>query len=310
MLSKIAKKQDLVFIPKFAVLKQLLNKIEMMYIFKKEQLLNDFLRDKAQKIAFVPTMGALHDGHLSLIKKGKDLGGLVVSSIFVNPTQFDNAEDLDKYPRTVEEDVAKLVSVETDALFLPNVKEIYPDGTEPKKDFDFGKLDQTMEGAFRDGHFAGVAQVVNRLLEIVRPDWIVMGQKDIQQTAIVRSMLKQTKHKTKLVIAPTIREADGLAMSSRNRRLTDEERLEAPVLSATLKEAIDSYQQMPIEEVKAKAVESIEKTGALKVDYFEIVDLHTMQPIEKWEDAEEIAICTAAFLGKVRLIDNRLILKE
>jgi len=281
-----------------------------MYIFKKEELLRDFIKNKEEKIAFVPTMGALHDGHLSLIKKGKELGGLVVSSIFVNPTQFDSAEDLKKYPRTVEEDVAKLVSVETDVLLLPSVDEVYPDGTSPKKTYDFGKLDQTMEGAFRDGHFAGVAQVVNRLLEMVRPDWIVMGQKDIQQTTIVRSLLQQTNHKTELVIAPTIRETDGLAMSSRNRRLTEEERMEAPILHAALTEAKDSYKKLLIEELKANAVEKIEKTGALKVDYLEIVDLHTMQPIGKWEEAEEFAICTAAFLGKVRLIDNVLILKE
>ena len=281
-----------------------------MYIFKTEQLLKEYLKNKDQKVAFVPTMGALHNGHLSLIKKGKELGGLVVSSIFVNPTQFDNAEDLDKYPRTVEDDVAKLVSVGTDALLLPTVEEIYPSGTEPKVNYDFGKLDQTMEGEKRDGHFAGVAQVVNRLLEIVEPDWIVMGQKDIQQTAIVRSLLQQTDHKTALVIAPTIRETDGLAMSSRNRRLTEEERIEAPILSATLKTAKLLYKSMPIENVKANAVANIEKSGSLKVDYFEIVDLHTMQPIKNWDDAEEIAICTAAFLGKVRLIDNMLILKE
>lgn len=307
--SKIGKNEVCIFMLKFAAEYEFpLKKNKMMYLFKKEQLLNDFLKKKKQKIAFVPTMGALHNGHLSLIKKGKDLGGLVVSSIFVNPTQFDNAEDLKKYPRTVEDDVAKLVSVETDVLFLPSVDEIYPKGTEPTKVYDFGELDQTMEGEHRDGHFAGVAQVVNRLLEIVRPDWIVMGQKDIQQTAIVRSLLKQTSHKTQLVIAPTIREADGLAMSSRNRRLLPEERAEAPILHTALQAAKAQYKKEAIGDVKAAAIASIEESGNLKVDYFEIVDLHTMQPIAEWGNAKEIAICTAAFLGKVRLIDNVLIM--
>jgi len=238
------------------------------------------------------------------------LGALVVSSIFVNPTQFDNSEDLKKYPRTVEDDISKLVSVETDVVFLPSVEEIYPNGTEPTANYDFGALDKTMEGEHRDGHFAGVAQVVNRLLEIVRPDWIVMGQKDIQQTAIVRSLLKQTSHKTKLVIAPTVREADGLAMSSRNRRLLPDERTEAPILHATLEAAKAQYKKESIEKVKADSIARIEESGNLKVDYFEIADLHTMQPIEDWKDAKEIAICTAAFLGKVRLIDNVLIQKK
>ena len=279
-----------------------------MYIFKTEQSLKAHLEKNQQKrVAFVPTMGALHEGHLSLINRAKELLGLVVCSIFVNPTQFDNAQDLEKYPRTVEADILQLLEGETDLLFLPSTAEVYPNGTKTTVTYDFGQLDQTMEGAHRAGHFAGVAQVVNRLLEIVQPDWIVMGQKDIQQTAIIRRLLSLTESATELIIAPTVREPDGLAMSSRNRRLQPNERKEAPILHATLQAAKDAYMRLPIEQLIAESIDKIEASGSVKVDYFEVADLHTMQPIREWGASTEIAICTAAFLGAVRLIDNVII---
>jgi len=280
-----------------------------LYLFKKAKELRAFLDQQNRPVAFVPTMGALHQGHLSLVEEAGRMGGLVVVSIFVNPTQFDNAEDLDKYPRTVAEDVQLLIEANTDVLYLPTIDDVYPDGTEPQKSFDFGLLDKTLEGASRDGHFEGVAQVVSRLLEIVDPDHLVMGQKDIQQTAIIRSMLAQSDFKTELFIKKTVRDPDGLAMSSRNRRLTPEERLESPILYATLQATKDMKGKMPLSELKAAAVENIERTGHFKVDYFEVVGLDTMQIVDDWDETDELAICVAAFIGKVRLIDNVLITK-
>lgn len=280
-----------------------------MYLFKKAKELRAFLDQQNRPVAFVPTMGALHQGHLSLVEEASRMGGLVVVSIFVNPTQFDNAEDLDKYPRTVAEDVQLLIEANTDVLYLPTIEDVYPNGTEPQRSFDFGHLDKTLEGASRDGHFEGVAQVVSRLLEIVDPDHLVMGQKDIQQTAIIRSMLAQSDFKTELFIKKTVRDPDGLAMSSRNRRLTPEERLESPILYATLQATKDMKGKMSLTELKEAAVENIERSGYFKVDYFEVVGLDTMQIVETWGETDELAICVAAFIGKVRLIDNVLITK-
>ena len=280
-----------------------------MYLFKKAKELRAFLDKQNRPVAFVPTMGALHEGHLSLVEEAASMGGLVVVSIFVNPTQFDNEEDLVKYPRPVSEDVQLLIQANTDVLYLPTVDDVYPNGTEPQKHFDFGQLDKTMEGAFRDGHFEGVAQVVSRLLSIIDPDHLVMGQKDIQQTAIVRSMLKQSDFKTELFLKKTVRDPDGLAMSSRNRRLTPAERLEAPILYATIQATKDMDGKMSIAELKAASIESIERSGYFKVDYFEVVNLDTMQLVDDWSESDELAICVAAFIGKVRLIDNVLITK-
>jgi len=280
-----------------------------LYLFKKAKELRAFLDKQNRPVAFVPTMGALHEGHLSLVEEAAAMGGLVVVSIFVNPTQFDNKEDLVKYPRTVVEDVQLLIQANTDVLYLPTVDDVYPNGTEPQKHFDFGQLDKTMEGAFRDGHFEGVAQVVARLLTIVDPDHLVMGQKDIQQTAIVRSMLKQSDFKAELFLKKTVRDPDGLAMSSRNRRLTPAERLEAPILYATIQATKDMHGKMSIAELKAASIESIERSGYFKVDYFEVVNLDTMQLVDDWSESDELAICVAAFIGKIRLIDNVLITK-
>lgn len=281
-----------------------------MYIFKKITDLRLHLQKaKAnnENIAFVPTMGALHDGHLSLIKIAKEKGDLTICSIFVNPTQFNDPKDLDKYPRKDKEDIKMLIEAECDVLFLPNVDEVYPKGTTPQKEFDFGKLTAPMEGAHRPGHFEGMVQVVNRLLEIVEPDFIIMGQKDYQQAAIVRQLLVQAHPSTSIVVAPIIREKDGLAMSSRNVRLEPDERKEAPTIYASLSALKAIHKAMPLEKVKKEAIEKIEASGSMKIDYLEVADAITLQPIQNWEEAEEVVACIAVHLGKVRLIDNVLI---
>jgi len=239
-----------------------------------------------QKIAFVPTMGALHNGHLSLIKIAQEKGDLTVASIFVNPTQFNDPKDLDKYPRKDEEDIAMLIEKGCDILFLPSVEEVYPDGTTPIKEFEFGKLTEPMEGAHRPGHFEGMVQVVNRLLEIVEPDFIIMGQKDYQQSAIVRQLLVQAHPNTEIIVAPIIREEDGLAMSSRNVRLLPDERAEAPTIQAALSILKSLHKVMPLKDAKKEAIEKIEASGSMKVDYLEVADAITLQPVKKWKKAK------------------------
>lgn len=281
-----------------------------MYIFKKVSDIQHHLekeRAAGKTIAFAPTMGALHNGHMSLIKKSNEMGDICVSSIFVNPTQFDQKEDLEKYPRTVEVDIEMLAKNECDVLFLPRVEEIYPDGTSPKVKYDFGEVGNVLEGAHRQGHFEGVAQVVNRLLEIVQPNWIVMGQKDYQQTAIIRKLLRLTDSNTEIVVSPTIREEDGLAMSSRNVRLEEEERAEAPTIHNALEGIRTAFGKLGVETAKKEAIIKIEKSGSMKVDYLDIVHFETLQSVKDWEEAEQLVACTAVHLGKVRLIDNVLL---
>ena len=255
-------------------------------------------------VAFVPTMGALHEGHLSLVEEAAAMGGLVVVSIFVNPTQFDNKEDLVKYPRTVVEDVQLLIQANTDVLYLPTVDDVYPNGTEPQKHFDFGQLDKTMEGAFRDGHFEGVAQVVARLLTIVDPDHLVMGQKDIQQTAIVRSMLKQSDFKAELFLKKTVRDPDGLAMSSRNERLTADQREKAKVLYATLKELRSLVAVMNPDEVADWGRDRLQGLDYCELEYLEVAESRTLQTIYRWHECKAARAFVVARFGEIRLIDN------
>ncbi len=281
-----------------------------MYIFKKVSDLQHHLEKESEAgktIAFAPTMGALHDGHVSLIDQSNEIADICVSSIFVNPTQFDQKEDLEKYPRTVDADIEILAKNKCDVLFLPEVEDVYPDGMEAKEQYDFGQLGNVLEGAHRSGHFEGVAQVVNRLLEIVKPNWIVMGQKDYQQTAIIRRLLKLTNSKTEIVVSPTIREEDGLAMSSRNVRLEPDERAEAPIINEVLEGVRTAADKLSVAMAKKEAILKIEKSGSMKVDYLDIVHFETLQSVKNWDDAEQLVVCTAVHLGKVRLIDNIII---
>ncbi|MCB0544314.1 MAG: pantoate--beta-alanine ligase [Saprospiraceae bacterium] len=277
-----------------------------MLIFKKAADLQAWLngeRNTGKSIGFAPTMGALHDGHLDLVRMAKKECDRAVVSIFVNPTQFNDPKDLEKYPRTPEKDATLLIGVDCDALFIPPVEEVYPPGPDLTVHLDFGQLDQVMEGEFRPGHFKGMATVVNRLLDIVQPHRLYMGQKDFQQLTIVRNMLAQLHSPVELVMCPTRREADGLAMSSRNVRLSPAMRAAAPVIYQTLVWAKETFPEQAATAVRASATARLSEAG-LRPEYFDIVDGITLQPVERWQDSDFVVACTAAFAAEVRLIDN------
>ncbi len=265
-------------------------------------------KDKGLSIGFVPTMGALHQGHLSLIDCAAFECNFVVVSIFVNPTQFNDSKDLEKYPRQPEEDLKILKGRAVDIVFLPSVEQIYPKPV--NRVFDFGILDKVMEGKFRPGHFNGVAQVVSRLFDIVSPDKAFFGEKDFQQLAIISEMVKIEKYPVKIVSCPTIREKDGLAMSSRNKLLTLELRELAPVISKSLNESRNFVHSKSPAEIIKFVSDTINDTNKLEVEYFEIVDGASLQNIAHWDESNYIVGCIAVFAGKVRLIDNVIYKKE
>jgi len=280
-----------------------------MILFKKVEQLQSYIasqKQNNQKVGFVPTMGALHNGHLSLIRQAKAENDLVVCSIFVNPTQFNDAADLEKYPRTAAKDIQLLTSVSCDVLLMPPAEEVYPKGLDTTLELDFGDLARVMEGKFRPGHFDGMAQVVNRLLNIVLPHNLYMGQKDFQQLTIVRSMLKQLDSKINLVMCPIVREEDGLAMSSRNVRLNTEHRKLALVLSQTLKKAKELIAEKTPVEIQKWAMEEL-AIADFKPEYFDIVDGVTLQAVEDFQGTDFAVACTAVWVGEVRLIDNMVL---
>ncbi len=282
-----------------------------MYIFKTVTSLQRFLflrRNEGKVIGFVPTMGALHEGHISLIKESRKATHLTVCSIFVNPTQFNNPEDLIKYPRTIETDIALLEKNGCHVLFLPDEKEIYPNSNLDLPEYDFGYLDKPMEGAFRPGHFKGMSQVVKRLLDIVHPVYLFMGQKDYQQFKIVEKMIQITKSKVKLVMCPTMRERNGLAMSSRNERLEPNERKQAAHIYKALELINNHSKNIPVEQLKEEALSYLkEKMPGCVVEYLEICHADTLEAIHQWSDSSKIVVCIAVFCGSVRLIDNVLL---
>lgn len=283
-----------------------------MLLFKKVSDLQKYLNSlkiKGLQIGFVPTMGALHRGHSSLINRSRADNEVTVASIFVNPTQFNDPKDLEKYPRTPERDMEMLIEVGCDILFMPSADEIYPNGTTASLKFNFGKLDRVLEGTFRPGHFDGMAQVVNRLLDIVKPNKLYMGQKDFQQWSIVASMLQQTKSKTELIMCDIMREEDGLAMSSRNMRLTPEDRAVVPLIYKTLKQASDMVGEYSPSEIQRMTVQKLRAEPRFRLEYFEIVDGRTLLPIQLFEDTDFAVALTALWVGEVRLIDN-MILKQ
>ena len=263
----------------------------------------DAERQKGRRIGFVPTMGALHEGHLSLIKKALNENDIVVCSIFVNPTQFNNLNDLINYPRMQETDLARLNAAGCQYVFLPENNEIYQPG-ETLLDLDFGYLEQTMEGYFRPSHFKGVATVVDKLFRIVNPSRAYFGEKDFQQLAVIRNMSKQLRHRIKIVGCPTLRELDGLAMSSRNQLLTAEQRKDAPLIFKALQQSVLQLQELPIEEVKANVVAMINASPFLKVQYFEIVDSNTLENILSFIPNHPTRGCIAVLTDGPRLIDN------
>ncbi len=281
-----------------------------MYIFQFAADLHRHLSTQAgdgRPTGFVPTMGALHEGHLALVRHALNHGDLTVCSIFVNPTQFNDPEDLRKYPRTPERDLAMLAKAGCHVLFMPSVEEVYPSGVSAGQAEPFGHLEQVMEGGFRPGHFQGVAQVVARLLDMVKPQRLYMGQKDFQQTAIIAEMLRRMRSNIELVVAPTVREPDGLAMSSRNVRLSPEARRAAPAIFQALLEARRLFPELDAPTICRNAMQDMENAG-LQPEYFEIVDGNTLLPVKKPHHADVVVACTAAWAGGVRLIDN-LILK-
>lgn len=266
----------------------------------------DKYRNKGEKIGFVPTMGALHSGHIALVKRAKAENTLAVASVFVNPTQFNDKNDLKHYPRTPEADIAMLEAGGCDIVFMPDAAEMYPDGEAFVPEINWGMLDKVMEGAHRPGHFKGVVQIVSRLFDAVGPCTAYFGQKDFQQLAVIRQMTADLQLPVTIVACPTVREADGLAMSSRNMRLTPEERRAAPLLAAALEEAKRRWETQPAEEISAAVKQMIAGEPLFRLDYFEIVDAATLLPLPAGQKKNAVA-CIAAYLGAVRLIDNMML---
>jgi pantoate--beta-alanine ligase len=278
-----------------------------MLIFKEIKDLQKHLKsiaNQGQTIGFVPTMGALHKGHISLIKKSKKESDCTVCSVFVNPTQFNDPKDFEKYPSTIEADKEKLIAAKCNVLFLPSVKEIYPNGKVNKNKIDFGSLAKVLEGEHRPGHFDGMAQVVERLLHIVKPDLLFMGLKDYQQQLIVSKLIEKRKLKVKLIALETMREKDGLAMSSRNVRLDKEGRKLAVEISKTLLSSKGEIRnaKYEIEKIQERALQRLQSFDGIEVEYFEIRNAETlMVPKTK---SEKLVALTAVKIGEVRLIDN------
>jgi pantoate--beta-alanine ligase len=254
-------------------------------------------------VGFVPTMGALHSGHLSLVTESGKNNDITVCSIFVNPVQFNNNLDLEKYPRNLDEDLRLLQSAGCDYVFVPGEKEIYPDGV-PALEINFGTLDRILEGKFRPGHFKGVAIIVKRLFDIVNPDNAYFGKKDYQQLLVIRHLGSVLHLPIKIHGCPIIREPDGLAMSSRNLRLTIGERQIASYIYQMLSKVKEKAGQMPVKELSQWAIKKINSNPIFRVEYFEIVDKNDLHVIKSWKEKENALACTAVFLGDVRLIDN------
>lgn len=281
-----------------------------MLIFRQQIPLITHLRRRREeglRIGFVPTMGALHEGHLSLIRQSRAANSLTVCSIFVNPTQFNDPKDLEKYPRPVEKDMELLLEAGGDVLYLPSAKDVYGGKAEVTETFDFGGLENRLEGASRPGHFAGVAQVVKLLLDIVQPDQLILGQKDYQQCLILRRLVDQLHMPVTVVMCPIFREPNGLAMSSRNVRLTPELREEAKYIYQSLLKAAVELKELPVQEIIDRAIAFLNRQPGFQVDYFEILNAEDLQPVHSISDAEKMVIITSVIVGGVRLLDNVLV---
>ena len=261
----------------------------------------------SHKIGLVPTMGALHNGHLSLVRSCKTSTEVCVASIFVNPAQFNNAEDLEKYPRTAEKDAELLSSVGCDFLFLPNANEIYPE--KPEATIDLGTITKELEGKFRPGHFNGVSLVVSKLFNIIQPHEAFFGQKDLQQFYVIQKLIEQLNFNIGLNMVQTEREANGLAMSSRNQRLSRADREEASLIHQSLQSAkAELSSSLSIHSAKQLVRELFGGSNRFTLEYFEVVDTSNFKPLEKIENKEKVAMCIAAEIGGVRLIDNLLLI--
>lgn len=277
-----------------------------MLILKKTAGLHAFLQKTPQvQIGFVPTMGALHEGHVSLIRQSKTDGHFTVCSIFVNPTQFNNPEDFAKYPITIEKDIEMLAKAGCDLLFLPGLREIYPDPNEQAPYYNLGYMETVWEGKYRPGHFQGVCQVVEKLFRVVQPAHAYFGLKDYQQCMVIRRLNELTgmDKNIQLHLRPTLREADGLAMSSRNMRLTEEQRKTAPALYRELQYVKNNIQPGNTAELLNISINRLKEAGFIP-DYFGLAHAHTLEPITEWDGNMPLVCLAAAFLGPVRLIDN------
>ena len=276
-----------------------------MKVLKSKKTLIDYVerqREMGKKIGFAPTMGALHQGHLSLYKAAKKENDEVISSIFVNPTQFNNPDDFQKYPKTLEKDLELLEKAGVDAVYVPNVEEMYPDGLNSKK-YDFDGLENEMEGKYRPGHFDGVGTIVEELFRQVQPHNAYFGEKDYQQLAIIKKMVEKTKLPVKIHGVPTLREEDGLAMSSRNVRLTETQRKEATIIYETLTKVKEWFKVISLEEIKQK-VTDIFRNSNFELEYFVIADEETLKEANAIDEDKEYRAFIVAYAGKVRLIDN------
>ena len=262
------------------------------------------VRKSGKKVGLVPTMGALHEGHASLVKRSVAENGATVVSVFLNPTQFNDKKDLERYPRTLDADCALLEACGADYVFAPSVEEMYP--VEDKRQFDFPPVTTVMEGAHRPGHFNGVCQVVSRLFYIVRPDRAYFGEKDWQQIAVIKQLVRHLNLNIKIVECAIIRDEDGLAKSSRNSLLAPDERAIAPMIFKALNESVAYGKNHTLEETRAKVVADINAVDGLEVEYFSIVDGNTLQDVSTWEDSNYIVGCITVYCGKtpIRLIDH------
>lgn len=260
------------------------------------------LREEGKSVGFVPTMGALHEGHLSLLSESISDNDVSVVSIFVNPIQFNNKEDLKKYPRTLEEDCEKLKDAGCDIVFAPSAEEMYPEEAEEK--YDFGKLERVMEGAHRPGHFNGVAVVVKRLFDICTPHRAYFGEKDFQQLVIIRALVEMENIPLEIIACPIIRESDGLAMSSRNVRLSSDERKVAPAIYNSLKNIIEQKLINSASKCLRSEMEKLNAMPGMQVEYLLLADENTLEAVQDWDENRNLRVFIATFLGDIRLIDN------
>lgn len=283
-----------------------------MILFKKVADISAWLqksRQAGKKTGFVPTMGALHQGHISLIHTSKKADSVSVCSIFVNPAQFNDAKDFENYPSTIEKDIDALEKAGCDVLFLPSVSEMYPSGTAGAKTYDLGYLETVLEGEYRPGHFQGVCLVVHRLLNIIQADDLYLGQKDYQQCMVIKKLVELENIPTTIHICPTLRENSGLAMSSRNMRLTDNEKKHALKIFETLSYIKNNIKPCDLMQLKRTAVNNLTDAG-FKVDYVEIAGADDLEIISHWDGKRKLVAVAAAFLGAVRLIDNLLLSQQ
>jgi pantoate--beta-alanine ligase len=267
-----------------------------------KDLKQELAKYNSKNIGFVPTMGALHSGHISLVERCVKENDVCVVSVFVNPTQFNDKADLEHYPRTEEADKKLLEAAGCDIVFMPGVEEMYPE--EDTRVFNFGSIETVMEGKYRPGHFNGVAQIVSKLFDAVEPTRSYFGEKDFQQVAIIRDMVRQLNLPVEIIACPIIREESGLARSSRNELLSAEERKKAALISQVLSKSVNFAKEMSVDEVKNWVIDQFKTDEVFRMDYYDIVDGNSLQSVSSWEESDYIVGCIAVYCGKIRLIDN------